>query len=302
MNPQDDAPAAASSELGRHERLSRWLVQHAARNSPAALADRLEEEWLAALAAQDGPLSRLWFAIGCCWATRVIAHDYLASHASVSAPATEHGTIILGQYDSSYFSRRTTILLLIVGLHLIVIYGFATGFGQGVIEPIPGRMKTTVWDTPRSVDFPPPRIASHLATAKPIVPDVVPLFELPRETAIENTSIPNPQPPPMRPPISKAVNRILGGPGVGFPNTGDYYPLASRRLGEIGVATVRVCVDRTGRLASAPTIEKSSGFARLDDAALHLAKAGAGHYRSTTEDGIPVPSCYPFRIRFQLNE
>ena len=49
-------------------------------------------------------------------------------------------------------------------------------------------------------------------------------------------------------------------------------------------------------------IEKSSGFARLDAGALALAKAGSGAYRSTTENGQPVTSCYAFRIRFQLKE
>jgi hypothetical protein len=34
--------------------------------------------------------------------------------------------------------------------------------------------------------------------------------------------------------------------------------------------------------------------------ALKLAKAGSGHYLATTEDGRPVNSCYPFRIRFQI--
>ncbi len=301
MNSRDDAPAAASSEPRQGERFTRWLILHAARSSPAALADRLEEEWLAALAPQDGPLSRLRFAIGCCWATRVIAHDYLASRASASAPATEHGTIILGQYDSSYFSRRTTILVLIVGLHIIVIYGFATGFAQKVIGGIPGPIIATFLPPPGTHEFPPPTITSHLPTTKPIIPDVMPTFEFPREPIIEEPLIPNQLPPSQQVP-SKAVSRILGGPGAGFPNTGDYYPLASRRLGEMGVATVGVCVDSRGHLASAPTVVLSSGFARLDGAALHLAKAGSGRYRSTTEDGIPVPSCYTFRIRFQLDQ
>jgi TonB family protein len=72
-------------------------------------------------------------------------------------------------------------------------------------------------------------------------------------------------------------------------------------LGENGVAIVGVCVDENGRLTSNPTLAKSSGSAALDNGALKLAKAGSGHYRSTTEDGRPVSYCYPFRIRFQLN-
>lgn len=208
MNPRDKAQGgapsglapAAQSEGAQSGGLSRWLVQRAARRSPAALTERLEEEWLADLAAQRGALSRLRFALGCCWAMRVIARDYVASTARAANHATEHGAIVLA---------------------------------------------------------------------------------------------------PARP---KPVTRILGGPGQGFPNADDYYPLTSRRLGETGVATVRVCVDDRGRLVSAPTIAQSSGSANLDTAALRLARAGSGHYRSTTEDGKPVSFCYPYRIRFQLRE
>jgi TonB family protein len=76
--------------------------------------------------------------------------------------------------------------------------------------------------------------------------------------------------------------------------------MQSRRLGEAGVAAVKVCVDGKGRLASAPAIAQSSGISRLDAAALRLAVAGSGHYRASTANGIPVADCFPFRIRFRL--
>jgi TonB family protein len=79
----------------------------------------------------------------------------------------------------------------------------------------------------------------------------------------------------------------------------DYYPLSSRTLGEQGVGTVHVCVDARGRLNEAPSLEQGTGSARLDAAALALAKAGSGHYRPATEDGHAVGSCYAFRVRFQ---
>jgi serine/threonine-protein kinase len=98
------------------------------------------------------------------------------------------------------------------------------------------------------------------------------------------------------------VERVLGGPVKGFPSAGDYYPDYSRRFGEKGVATVQVCVDVAGRLSSPPTLAESSGSARLDKSALKLARAGTGHYQPTTEDGRPVSSCYPVRIRFALKD
>jgi TonB family protein len=78
------------------------------------------------------------------------------------------------------------------------------------------------------------------------------------------------------------------------------YPALARRMEEQGIVTVRVCVDVNGRLTSDPTTLQGTGSARLDEGALTLARAGSGHYRAMMEDGQPVNSCYPFRIRFQL--
>lgn len=304
MNPRDQAQGGAASEVARTEGLSRWLVRHAARRSPAALAERLEEEWLADLAAQHGALSRLRFALGCCWAMRVIARDYVASAARAGDHATEHGAIVLGHYGPASYVRRTTIFFLIVCLHVFVIYGFATGLAQKVIQAMPGPMKTTIVNQPRPHELPPPKITSSLPAPTRLIALVAPTFEFPSD-GINESVIPRAPPPPrivVPPARSRAGVRILGGSGQGFPNTDDYYPLTSRRLGEMGVATVRVCVDDRGRLASAPTLAQSSGSASLDTAALRLARAGSGHYRSTTEDGKPVSYCYPYRIRFQLKE
>jgi len=84
------------------------------------------------------------------------------------------------------------------------------------------------------------------------------------------------QPPPRPESPTHIVSRVVGGPGAGFPETSDYYPPVEIRVGNEGVSTVGVCVDPRGRLTSGPTLEKSSGFARLDEAALKLARAGSG--------------------------
>jgi TonB family protein len=106
-------------------------------------------------------------------------------------------------------------------------------------------------------------------------------------------------PPPLPP---RAITRIMGGPGKGFPNTDDYYPSAARRMSEQGVTAVRVCVDEKGSLMEQPAIAQTSGSARLDEGALKLARAGSGRYRASTEDGRPVSSCYAFRIKFELTD
>jgi TonB family protein len=106
---------------------------------------------------------------------------------------------------------------------------------------------------------------------------------------------------PVAPPVpTHIVSRMAGGTGAGFPDSADFYPAQSIRAGEQGVSAVWVCVDTKGRLTSNPSTFKSSGSARLDEAALKLARAGSGHFRASTEDGQPVNSCYPVGVRFQL--
>jgi TonB family protein len=307
MKPRDvrsATPGTPGASSESRDPLARWLIQRAARHSPSSLCQRLEEEWLADLAAQKGSMSRLRFAMGCCWATTVIAYDHFGSGALAAGSGAERvsAATFLPQ-DVSFLSRRTSLFFLIVCLHAVAIYGFASGLAHRVIEVMPPLMKTTILNPTRTHDLPAAIPEPRLAAWRTVEPKLDTSLEVPSLSSTIRDEGGLEQQLPSSPPSSpKAVTRVLGGPGRGFPNTGDYYPAASRRIGETGLATVRVCVDDNGRLISDPTIQQSSGSTRLDQGALDLAKAGSGHYRSTTEDGNPVIYCYPFRIRFELKE
>lgn len=97
------------------------------------------------------------------------------------------------------------------------------------------------------------------------------------------------------------VTWIPASVGKDFPRAADYYPSSARSRGETGKAVVRACVDTAGRLTEIPAIARSSGFASLDDAALHLAKDGSGHYRPAMEDGHPLTSCFLLTVQFNLD-
>lgn len=88
----------------------------------------------------------------------------------------------------------------------------------------------------------------------------------------------------------------------GFPPTDDYYPDASRRLGEQGTALVKLCIGAGGRVVGDPTIQKSSGSSRLDQAALRYARATSGHFEPETRNGQPVTVCTALPIKFQLTD
>ena len=61
------------------------------------------------------------------------------------------------------------------------------------------------------------------------------------------------------------------------------YPRASRRQGETGRATVRVLIDEQGRPAEL-RVQSSSGYARLDEAALEALRDA--RFRPYAENGV----------------
>lgn len=281
--------------------LARYLVDCAARKTPPDLAARLQEEWLADLMVRRGAFSRIGFGLGCCWATRVIAREFGVAAAAADGSSTSGERLLVGYggFNLSGFSRRTTAIIVIAGLHVGIFYLYLTGFSRTIVtnpaDPFKMRYIVQPRQPPQRTAILPPTIATTTVDRVPL-PDVK--FEFPSSPkAITVARLPEPSAlPPTR------VNRVIGGPGAGFPNTQDYYPPGPRRLGESGTSVVSVCVDPRGLLTAAPTLVTSSGVGQIDEGALRLAKAGSGHYRATTEDGRAVSSCYAFRVRFQLED
>jgi hypothetical protein len=72
--------------------LSHGLIRYAARRAPLDLADRLAEEWQADCDVRSSALSQLRFALGCCWATRVIAREHCP--AMIPAVVAARGPIV----------------------------------------------------------------------------------------------------------------------------------------------------------------------------------------------------------------
>ena len=287
--------------------LTHWLIHQAAHRAPEDLSSRLEEEWLADLESRSAAWSRLRFAMGCCWATLVIANDYPRNRVAAASPAVPaSGIVTLVERNFGYFSLRSATLFLIAGLHAALFFGLITSLSHTHRAAVPpdlvnGNVPSV---PPTKVPFVPASDSSHWTIT---VPKLV-VEPPPRLDIDEVTTDVSPRPREIiLPPVPSdtprhAVQRLAGGPGAGFPETADFYPSPSIRWGEEGVTTVQVCVDPRGRLTSEPTTAKGSGSARLDDAALKLARAGSGHYRATTEDGLPVNSCYAFAVRFQLRQ
>jgi len=294
-------PAAALSEpwLRQIDRMASSLIRHAAHNTPPSLQARLEEEWMAEMAGRTGRIARLRLALGCWWAASVIAREWAVSGVAATTPGSRSTAAAYAAPAPGFLSPRTAALILIACLHLALIYFLAIGLGNRTVAALPPPIGITVRKEPRTQQPPPPPPSVRLARLPIEVVEPAIALSLPRDVGPAQVGPSDgSKEPPTAPPAK--LDRIVGGPGKGFPATADYYPDASRRLGEQGAAAMQVCVDPRGRLTSEPTIIQSSGSARLDGSARTLARAGSGHYRPTTEDGQAVSACFAFRIRFEL--
>jgi TonB family protein len=291
-----------SEALKGRELLNDWLLRHAARKAPADLAARLEEEWRADMSGRTSFLSRLRFALGCCWAIQVIAYEHRPSAAT--ATATTGGNALLAfaeSHDASFYSRRGSSFVVVLALHLAVFYALFTWVTHiHVPAAVQALVPTFIkHDPPRDPPKPTPPNLSQITHTLDLPPIEFPPID-PGVQEVTTQVLRDPTIVEKLPPSPHVVTRVMGGIRAGFPNVEEFYPPPEIRLSHQGAVTVTVCVNPDGKLSSKPTLATGSGFDRLDQAAVTLAQAGSGHYRATTEDGQPVSSCYPLRIRFQL--
>jgi periplasmic protein TonB len=202
-------------------------------------------------------------------------------------------------HDSFFMTRRGAVAAAIIGLHLFIAWALATGLARRALEVLAPPIQTDIVEEVKTEKEPPPPPPPDFE--KPPVevppPDVtiqMPV-EAPATTAISAVAA---QPHPVAPPVVHAAAGTAPKLGKNFPNTEDYYPAASKRLGEEGAPTLHVCVGPDNKLSAVPTIAQSSGSARLDEGAIALAKAG--RYVAGTEEGKAINKCFDFRIKFTM--
>jgi TonB family protein len=92
--------------------------------------------------------------------------------------------------------------------------------------------------------------------------------------------------------------RSVTGAGYAFrPDPADYYPAESRELMEEGLTRLNLCYDVQG-VPVEVAVDKGSGSARLDEAALSYGKAV--RIRPGRIDGQPLSGCVKVPVRFSF--
>ena len=189
-------------------------------------------------------------------------------------------------------SRNTAIALAVVALHVGFIAALQSGLLMRAAEVVvPVELLSQMIDPPAPKVTPPPpapaRVPVPLEQPQKAIAKA-PTPEAPLPTAIKDPTpapnaptgavVPQTAPAPIAAPVAAApvaAPAPPAPPSVQLPSSdADYlqnprpsYPSMSRRMNEQGKTTVRVLIGADGQPQRAE-IAKSSGFGRLDDAAL----------------------------------
>lgn len=166
-------------------------------------------------------------------------------------------------------------------------------------KPEPPKPPTSQLPKPTPVAPPPPVIAAQ-AAAEP-APFTVPgpLPEPPAPTPVQTVSPPTPAPPP--PPVALPAPKLIPASSVQFLELPVVdYPRQSRRNNEAGVTLVRAYIDTQGGAPRSVAVEQSSGFARLDQAA--VAAVQRARFKPYTENGQPIEGWALIPIHFELEK
>jgi protein TonB len=213
--------------------------------------------------------------------------------------------------------RRAAVAAILV-LHVAAAWGLlqvdmvrsavaeaAPLFVDLLAPPAPERAPEPPAPQPRPVPKMPPPPAPVIAAAprsETPAPFVVP------ETPAEPAPATPPAPPvvmvaeaaPPAPPVPAAAPKELPASAIQYLEPPEpMYPRASRRLGETGLVVVRVFVGADG-LPKQLQVLRSSGFARLDDAALEGVRRA--RFKPPTENGQPTAGWARIPIPFELEK
>jgi protein TonB len=200
--------------------------------------------------------------------------------------------------DSSFFTRRGIVAVVIIGMHILLAWGLASGLARKVVEVLAPPIEADIVEEIKDEDEPPPPPPPEMERPPVEVPPPEVTIDLPMETSSTAIQDVTDRPPPPAPPPPP---RIAGSPAkMTRPvNPDDYYPPGSIRREEQGSPVVQACVGSNGRLLRDPVVTDTSGFPDLDAAAVKVAKAT--RYAAGTEGGSALPeSCIKFKVKFVL--
>jgi protein TonB len=210
--------------------------------------------------------------------------------------------------DPAKNSKRTLAFILVVIIHALFFWVLASGLGAKMVQTVMGPVETKIIeelpDDSKEPPPPPPDIEQPPPYVPPPEVSVDIAIDTGPTTAISNATSERPVAPP--PPVAaKPVERAVvktrpSTAGKGARTSLPEYPPASRRAGEAGTVELRCFVQESGKCTEV-TIVKSSGFDKLDEAAVKEVQRN-WKFVPGKEDGKPVAMWHTFAVTFRLTD
>jgi periplasmic protein TonB len=186
---------------------------------------------------------------------------------------------------------RGPVGIIVVAVHVVLIYALAASMGIVQTPTLSKPMEATIIDQPQDKQEPVQVVKPELETPPvetPPIEDTIPEPEIvvdePAPAAITAEASP-------APPVQETANMTVSR------RVDPVYPAGSRRDGEQGSGMFRVLVDEKGRPVDVQ-IAKSSGFPRLDEAAVAAIRKWA--FKPAVQNGQPVQSWTRVAVSFKL--
>jgi protein TonB len=215
--------------------------------------------------------------------------------------------------DDGDRTRRLLVLAAIGALHVLAIYQLARGVANSDGRAVQNIVQTRLLQREKPPLPPPPPPPPVMIRRQPLLQVVAPQISITLPADLPPSPPPPPPPPPppaiqvatmateFTPPAPapRAVSVPTTWPRpISVPNGWERYPAESIRAKEMGEPTITICVSATGTVDSV-RVSKSSGFARLDQAAVGI--GWEARFKPAMKQGEPVPACMSYRIRFAIN-
>jgi protein TonB len=201
--------------------------------------------------------------------------------------------------------RRSVAITLAVLLHVALLYLVVTGTGRAIIARAAAPIIATIIEAPPPAPPPPmERLAPRMAEmTRPVLPlPDIQIAAPPSPNAITQVSFAQTIPPgqlaPMQQPQPAAQHGTLRQAHAVSPqDCVPLYPPSSLRNGETGVAKMQLLISAKGEVIEAK-LDGSTGFRRLDDAALIAAKACK--FVPANTDGKAEQAWHAFSYNFNV--
>jgi len=211
------------------------------------------------------------------------------------------GTTFAAEAVRQPSTARVVGVSFVVLLHAALVYALITGLAYRVVRvlPVPIVAKIIAQQSPTQTT-PPPPTASFKPPPTPFIPppevQIAKPPPTPASTAITNVTAVRPPTPAPAPQVVRNLPHV----DLASSEAPDY-PADSRRLGEEGSVTLQVLVDPSGRATDIKLVQ-SSGYPRLDQAAIKGIKEGYYRFVPGTIDGKPQPMWLTFTYHWKLQQ